>query len=615
MNIFFSKTLRISFLLIMPIVLTLSVISCTKKQNDNFENNTVFRSYIKSNLKTLDPAMASDEASILVVSNIYDTLYQYSYVKEPYTIEPLIAMDIPQYSRDKKTVTIKIKPGILFQDDPCFTETKGRGRELVANDFVYAIKRLALPEIEPRSWNFLDGKIIGLNSFREKLSDLDFDQQKTALKKEPVLGIRAKDRYTVKIVLSAPYPQLLYVLSMHLTAPIPFEAFDAYADKNGQITKNAVGTGAFMLQDWIVDNKIVLKKNPTYNPNFFPTSLLNNAKKKVAHSTGKQLPLTEIIELSVIKEPHSAWEKFTKGELDTVELSQEIFPLALDDEGRLLEKYKAKDMALHIEKLPIFYYLNFNLQDTLLGSNKKIRQAISSVIDRNEWIKIASNMTGQKATSILPKNIPGHIKSNKLKYDYNPTRAQQLLKDAGHPNGKDIPSIRLEMRKDDIINRKLGEFFLQSLSKIGIQLKISYNTFPEFIEKMKNSHYQFAYGGWAMDKPHAEKAFQLFFGPLAKKTGPNHSNFNNDTYNKLYEKMAFIKPGTSRDKIIKQMEDIIQEETPWVLGYFKTTYTLSHKWVSNFRHPEMTWNTFKYYAIDKKLKKQKLKEWTKTHSK
>src|SRR4051794_13875631 len=142
-------------------------LGCTKKEDES--KLTVFHGFEKDDVKTWDPANAYDAVSSDLVPSIYETLYQYSYLKKTYKNEPLLATEMPHYSKDRLTVTIPIKQGVRFQDDPCFKATHGKGRELKAQDFIYGMKRLALPSLQSVGWWVLDGKLVGINEFHDRL--------------------------------------------------------------------------------------------------------------------------------------------------------------------------------------------------------------------------------------------------------------------------------------------------------------------------------------------------------------------------------------------------------------------------------------------------------------
>ena len=117
-------------------------------------------------IRGFDPAKAGDVASALAVSKIYEGLVQYAYLDRPYRVEPLLVEAMPDISADGLTYTFRLRKGIYFQDDPCFTATGGKGRELTAEDFVYSIKRIADAKNASSGYWAFNGRIVGLDEFR-----------------------------------------------------------------------------------------------------------------------------------------------------------------------------------------------------------------------------------------------------------------------------------------------------------------------------------------------------------------------------------------------------------------------------------------------------------------
>ena len=141
--------------------------SCTSKEDDG--SLLVFHGYQEDDVRTFDPADAYDSVSLEMVPMVHETLYEYAYLSDEYKVVPLLAADMPKYSSDRLTVTIPLKHGVKFADDPAFKETNGKGRELHAQDFVTEFKRLALPSIQSQGWWIFDGKLKGINAFHDKL--------------------------------------------------------------------------------------------------------------------------------------------------------------------------------------------------------------------------------------------------------------------------------------------------------------------------------------------------------------------------------------------------------------------------------------------------------------
>ena len=153
--------------------------------------------------------------------------------------------------------------GVFFKDDPCFPD--GKGRELKAHDFVYALKRIANVKYMSQRWSDFDQKIIGLDDFREytkgcRKGEVDYDR--------PVAGLYIEDDFTLVIKLHRPWPQLIYWLAYLPTAPMAKEAVDYYGS---DIVKHPVGTGPYILKQWHRGIYLEAVRNPNYRDVFYPS--------------------------------------------------------------------------------------------------------------------------------------------------------------------------------------------------------------------------------------------------------------------------------------------------------------------------------------------------------
>src|SRR6185437_13511562 len=188
-------------------------------------------------IKSLDPIYADDMYSGYEVGKAYENLIHYAYLKRPYVLEPQLASAMPTLSADKKTYTFKLKKGVLFQDDAAFPG--GHGREMTADDVVYSLKRLADPKTSSSGWWTLDGKVEGLNEWRDeatKTGNTDYSKV--------IPGLKAVDRYTVQFKVVKPNYQFMYSLAMPFSSIIPHEAVEKYGK---DFANHPVGTGALKL--------------------------------------------------------------------------------------------------------------------------------------------------------------------------------------------------------------------------------------------------------------------------------------------------------------------------------------------------------------------------------
>ena len=181
-----------------------------------------------------DPAGAQDLYSAQIEQVIFETLLSYDYLARPAKLVPLTAESLPQVTDDGKTYTLKIRKGIYFTPDPAFN---GKKRELVAEDFVYTLKRLIDPKLRsPWAW-LVEDKIVGLDELAEaakKGAKFDYDKK--------IPGLEAVDRYTLRIRLKQTDFNLPFVLAHEPTSAVAREVIEKYADESGRAMSNPVGT-------------------------------------------------------------------------------------------------------------------------------------------------------------------------------------------------------------------------------------------------------------------------------------------------------------------------------------------------------------------------------------
>jgi hypothetical protein len=566
--------------------------ACTKKEE--FVGNFL-KIAVKDDIKTLDPANAYDSVSLDILPSIEESLLQYKYLEDQMVLEPLLAESMPEYSKDGLTVTVKIKKGITYQDDPCFKANGGKGREIKASDFIYQFKRLAIPAIQSQGAWIFEGKIVGFSEFEKKLQAAKPEEFKKVFD-EAIPGFTAKDDYTLEFKLTQAYPTLNYILAMTFTTPVPPESVELYADKDGNLRDHPIGTGPFKLKSWETSQRVVLVKNPAYK-GLYPT--IASEKLKAAGflaDAGKALPMYDGISFEIIKEEQPRLLKFEKGDVDSLELTKDSFRSSMVDADHMREDLVKKGVQFGYEDSLVMYYVVFNMKDKLL-QNKALRQAISYAIDRDKWINTFDQFRGTKMTQITPPGLADRMDGATMKADYNPAKAKELLAKAGYPDGKDLPILNFDFRGADTKYRQMGEMFVQQLGAVGIKVNPILNTFPAYLEKAKQGNLQVSLGGWTFDYPDVENGYQLLYGPN-KSPGPNDSNWENAQYDEIYHKLSILPAGApGRKDLVKKAEALVQDEAPWAYGYYQRIYRLNQKRVGNYRVAEVIQNKYKYLKV------------------
>ncbi|MGZ3651791.1 MAG: ABC transporter substrate-binding protein [Bdellovibrionota bacterium] len=561
---------------------------CTAKSKLELQRKTLAFS-LPDDVKSMDPALAYDSVAMDVIPLVLESLYQYSYTKTPLVLEPLLASGMPEISADQKTVTVHLKPGTLWQDGDFFPG--GKGRALTTGDFLYAWKRLALPDLQsPSTWIF-DGKVAGWDEFRKNLQAAS---DKTAALAAPVSGFEAVDDLTLRIHLIRPYPQFTHILAMAYSAPLPHEVFDKYG--LFALNERVVGTGPFRFREYVRGSRIVLEKNPSFRGEAYPSKSKNSAGSLCdGCPPNKRIPLVEEVTFRIFKEDQPRWLSFSKGFLDVSGIPKDNFSSVVES-GELRGEMAAKGIQFTKMEQASTYVFFFNLKDPVIGKSADLRKAISLAFDRTAFVEKFRNGRGITATSLVPRTVPGHVE-RPFAYDYNPAKAKEFLAKAGYPGGKGLAPIHLDLKGTATNFREQGEFVRDQLGKVGIPVEVVPNTMPGYLEKERNGNLQFTLGLWDSDYPDAENFLALLYSKNASP-GPNISSYRNPAFDRLYEKIALMPVGAERSKLIEQAEDIANADLPIAPLFYPLAFSVGHGWVENFQPNIQIINHMKYFDVD-----------------
>ncbi|MCB0414729.1 MAG: hypothetical protein KDD50_10375, partial [Bdellovibrionales bacterium] len=471
------------------------------------------------------------------------------------------------------------------------------GRELVANDFIYAWKRLADPQNKSDGFWIFDGKIKGLDKWRDNLSN------NKGKFEDPIGGLRAVDDHTLQIKLEKPYFQLLYVLAMTYSAPTAKEAVDKYGK---EYLNHPVGTGPYKLEKWVRGSKLTLVKNENWAGETYPTEGEEQDKSNgLLEDAGKKLPFADKIVFHVIIEDQPLWLNFMKGNIDMLGIPKDNFDSSVKN-GELTADMRDKGIRLQITSEPDVTYIAFNMEDPVLGKNENLRKALSLAYHSRAVIKKFYNDRAVSANSPIPPDIEGYDADFKNPYKtHDVEKAKEYLKKAGFPGGKGLPAFEY-ITTSSATARQMSEQFKESMAQIGVNIKIATSSWPQFLEKIKNKKAQMFGMAWLADYPDAENFLQLLYGKNISP-GPNGSNFKNKEFDKLYEKASLLPPGAEREKLYKEMRDIVVEKAPWIPGAHRLGFYTYQGWLHNFKRHSIISDYFKYLRVDLK-EKQELKK-------
>jgi oligopeptide transport system substrate-binding protein len=558
-------------------------------------------------IRGFDPARAGDVASALAISRIYEGLYQYSYLARPYRLEPALAEGMPDISADGLVYTIKVRRGIYFADDPCFTATAGKGRELTARDFVYAIQRVADVKTESTGFWAFNDRIAGLNAFHEATlaagdAPVDYDR--------PVAGLETPDRYTLRITLTRPYPQLVWILAMHYAFAVPREAVEYYTGRGGRewFHSHPVGTGPYRLGSWKRNYRVEFVRNPkwaeTGRVERYPSEgEPGDAGKGLLEAAGKPIPFIDRLVLYVIEDASTQWLMFLTGQVEQSGISRDNWDAVIGADRNLTPALAAQGVRLQTAPSMTTFYIGFNMDDPVVGKNKKLRQALCCAFDAEAWARYY-NMRMLPANGPIPPGIAGgRTAADPNPYTLDLDKARRLMTEAGYPDGIDPATRRrlvlvLEVGSaNDPDARASIELFASFMEKIGVRIEPSYSNWPTFLDKMDRRQCQLYRLGWVSDYPDAENFLQLFYGPNSSP-GPNHSNYSNPEFDRLYETVRVMPDTPERTALYRKMADIAVEDAPWLCLAYPLSFGLQHGWMKNYKPHDYPYGMSKYYDLD-----------------
>ena len=638
--------------------------------------------------KHLDPVISYSSNEWGIISQIYEPPLQYRYLKRPYTLEPLTLTKMPtvryldakgrEVSADDKQVAFSeyhfvLRDDVFYQPHPAFVQKGGKyryfplspqqqaalkqvasptdfpqlaTRKLRAEDYVYAIKRMAVRQNHSPILDTMTQYIVGLADFSKKVTAqrVAFEKQHPDawfdLRPFQISGVRVSDNRHFSIRLKGRYPQFLYWLSMNFFAPIPWEAERFYQQpflqhQNMTLDTFPVGTGPYYLAENNPNLRMVLKKNPNFHPEFFPTD--PSAPKALQQEAGKRLPMIEQVVFSLEKESVPLWNKFLQGYYDASGVSSDSFDQAIQVQAtgmQLTPMMAAKGIQFVSAVQSSIMYLAFNMLDPVVGglseAQRKLRQAISIALNYEEYISIFLNGRGQVAQGLIPPGIFGYESGkagmNPYVYDWKSgqlqrkslAEAKRLLAEAGYPNGVSAKTGEpLKLYYDAIGTgadaKAQLNWMMKQFKKLGIELVVRATDYNRFQEKVRKGKVQIFGWGWNADYPDPENfLFLLYGGNGVVKTqgsGINSANYDNPEFNRLFEQMQTMSNTPQRQAIIHRMVRIAQKDAPWVWGFYPKSLTLYHHWYHNIVPNLMANNSLKYRRIDGQSRWQSVQQW------
>ena len=556
-----------------------------------------------------DPAKISDLYSRIITSHMFEALFFYDHLARPVKIKPLTAAALPEVSDDFKRFTIRLRPGIFFADDPAFKgEVPGKGRELVAQDYVYALKRFADPATKSPVWSEIDElTLLGLAEQRKealaKRTPFDYDRE--------LPGLQALDRYTLQLVTAASRPRLMEILADNgLYGAVAREVAEFYGDK---LAQHPVGTGAFRLASWRRSSEMVLERSPSYRERFYedeaePAAGDAEGQALLARFKGRRLPLVDRVVVSIIEEQQPRWLSFLNRQQDLIDRVPEEFANTAMPGGKIAPNL-AKQGIVGLRTVgPEGVLTVYNMDDPLVGGytpeKVALRRAINLAVDIPREIALGRRGQAIPAQSPSVPHTTGYDPAYRSEMgEFSTAKSRALLDLYGYvdrdgdgwrdqPDGK--PLVLVRSTQPDASQRQLDELWQKNMNAVGLKIEFKFAKWPENLKAMQAGKLMIWGVGSAASQPDGQSALQRLYGPSSG--GANLSRFKWPEFDALYDRMSALPNGPERDALFLQAKRISAAYAPYKQHVHRIYTDMAHPWVVGYRRG-LFWNRW-WHMVD-----------------
>jgi peptide/nickel transport system substrate-binding protein len=528
--------------------------------------------------QSLNPSSIVDVVSDFVATQIHSGLVKLN--NGTLKVEPAIA-EKWEIDPSGTKYTFHLRKGVTFQDNACFSG--GTGREVKASDFKYSFELLCknTPNNGAFSSTFKD-RVKGANTYFDGKGELE--------------GVKAIDDYTLEITLERPSTVFLQILAEALCSVVAKEAVEKY----GEDIK--VGAGAFIYDEtYSTKDKIVLRKNTAYYG---------------IDSLGNKLPFLDSVLICIIPSKDQELALFKDGKLDMItslpsQSIKEMVETQIQDFQNEPPKYILDNAAEMITQ-----YYTFNLTRPPFD-NPKVRKAFNMAINRKRIVEdILNNQAfGPANYGFIPPTFSGYDNTKIKGYEYNVVEAKKLLAEAGYPNGRAFPPVKIILNSGGArYTNVVVEVQKQLLENLNINVDFEVIPRTQKLELEATGQTDISRDAWVADYPSPESFLSVFFGEtvpkdLNQKSFPNSARYKNAQYDKYFIKGRDAINRDSSYLYFMKAEQILMNDAPIMALWYDGNYRLVRFGIQNVHTNAMRYRNFAdAYIKEVKWKKAEAKD-------
>ena len=497
---------------------------------------------------TIDPNLASWTNERAVIEMVFEEMFKFDL--KTLELLPGVASEIPSTANggiSTDGLTYKFKLGDSKWSD---------GKPVVAGDFEYSIKRMLDPALAAEYASFY----YGITGAEEYNSSEETDQARLQSLKDAV-AVRAVDAKTLEIKLKEPRASFLQVMAMWPAAPVREDVVSASpADSPSAWTENPssyIGNGPFKITEWVHQDHITFVPNENYS--------------------GQKPKLTKVTYL-MVADIQANYAAYLNGEREITTV-----PTALMEQVKT-DPNLSKELQRSLRLTTFGYQFNNKVPPF---DNVKVRQAFNMAFDRDALINQLRRGVGQPAYSWIPPGMPGHQPELGQQYKLNPTKAKELLTEAGYPNGQGLP--RITMQYSNTGNNPIYAQFMQEQYKtnLGIDITLEPMESKAFSQAVNREEYMIGWYGWGADYPDPDNWLPELFGTGA---GNNHTGYSNPQVDELMKRANAETNPEQRMNLWADAQKIIVDEAPIIFVLYDENFYLAKPYVKDLIASPMTSN-------------------------
>ena len=560
-------------------------ITCKKKKPDPKRKHTLHVA-LTGTVFSLDPIHLHSPAETQASAQVFETLFEYDTSGAQMTLKPLLLAGMPSVSKDQKTYTFTLKKGILFQDHPSFSG--GKGRELVAKDVLYSIRRMAQQSAKPSGWWLLEKRIAGLDAYRKQQYTRWTSSKKPMDFSAPVKGLTSKGRYSFSVTLTKPFPQFLHILANPVMGIVAKESVDYYhpSKKRGKFGHHPVGTGPYKLSKWKKATSIRFARNTKYRKTNYAFQFTAKERKAGLHKKSfRALKMSKDVLAHITPTQSAAMRLFRDGSLDYVLLTPEERVSFVGRDGKIRKNVTKVGLQMYSTTLFDLIYTGFSFTDKVVGGKSKralyLRKALVAAVDLAAFNKKFYYGLNAVYRGVIPPGLTGFATGVKTKIDLN--LARKYLKKAGYPGGKGLKKLIISTNYSSTSYER-SKLWKKQLAKIGIKVDFAFSSFSQLSQKISQGKVQMFSLAWTSDYADAENNLSLFWkGNIS--TGLNSWRYNNPTFNKLFEKASVMQPSPARAKLYRKLNQFLIDDAVLVGSMGRNQSYLLRGRIKNFQAP------------------------------